>query len=113
MPLSQENEFQNLKSDRYWPDDGAEDFGDLTVELENEDPFDDYLVREFMVKPNHGEEGSEMKVLQYHYMGWPDHGVPVSSKALLEIMSSVKNHVKSVQVEGKPSPPIVVHCRFV
>jgi receptor-type tyrosine-protein phosphatase N len=43
---------------------------------------DDYLVRSFYLK--NLKTGETRTVTQFHFLSWPDSGVPLSTKALLE-----------------------------
>ena len=52
----------------------------------------------------HGQ-GSIKEVRQYHFLVWPDHGVPQYATPLLSFQKRVRNYHK-----GKPGP-MVVHCR--
>lgn len=47
---------------------------------------------------------------QYHYLSWPDHGVPVEAHPLLEMMSEIEAERSDKQ---KTKTPMVVHCRYV
>ena len=51
-------------------------------------------------------QGNEERyVKQYHFMGWPDHGVPLHATALLNFRRKVKSEIKLTE------SPCVVHCR--
>lgn len=43
---------------------------------------DDYLVRSFYLK--NLKTGETRTVTQFHFLSWPDHGVPPSTKPLLD-----------------------------
>jgi protein tyrosine phosphatase len=45
---------------------------------------------------------------QFHYTGWPDHGVPDDPSSVLNILEDV--NIKQDHTEG--AGPIVVHCRW-
>ena len=42
-------------------------------------------------------------VLQYHYNGWPDHGVPESPGPILELIDNLP--------QLSPNNPLCIHCR--
>lgn len=43
-------------------------------------------------------------MIQYHYIGWPDHGVPKFSSSLLDFMRRVRSR-------GRQSErPLLIHC---
>jgi receptor-type tyrosine-protein phosphatase kappa len=45
------------------------------------------------------------EVKQFHFTGWPDHGVPYHATGLLSF-------IRRVKLSNPPSAgPIVVHCR--
>lgn len=46
------------------------------------------------------------EVKQFHFTGWPDHGVPYHATGLLSF-------IRRVKMSNPPSAgPIVVHCRY-
>lgn len=96
---------------------------------------DDYLVRSFYLK--NLKTGETRTVTQFHFLSWPDHGVPPNTKPLLDFRRyAVESRISSRQAPSSlvlvaPSPgshfilccrkvnksyrgrscPIVVHCR--
>ena len=44
-----------------------------------------------------------LPVVQYHFLGWPDHGVPKFATSLIEFIRRVRHDYKSDR-------PILVHC---
>ena len=60
-----------------------------------------------MLQLEHGEKANRLKVKQYHYTSWPDHGVP-------DYATSVLTFHRRVIAQHKASRgPILVHCRYV
>ena len=52
--------------------------------------------------------GSKAKtVKQYHFISWPDHGVPVKYHVFLEFLQVIMNDYNSID-----GGVIVVHCRY-
>ena len=54
---------------------------------------------------------------QFHFLAWPDYGVPDSGSAVLsllhnvqEVQSNSKRHAKDMSKVPSHGPPIVVHC---
>ena len=48
-------------------------------------------------------------MFQYHFMTWPDYGVPGDPGSVLDFLNIVNAKQESIQGAG----PIVVHCRYV
>ncbi|XP_062577396.1 receptor-type tyrosine-protein phosphatase N2-like [Saccostrea cucullata] len=88
---------------RYWPEEGSDLYHIYEVHLVSEHIWcDDYLVRSFYLKNLQTNE--TRTVTQFHYLTWPDLGVPKSIKALLDFRRKVNKSYR-----GR-SCPIVVHC---
>lgn len=87
----------------YWPEEGSELYHIYEVHLVSEHIWcDDYLVRSFYLK--NLKTGETRTVTQFHFMSWPESGVPSSTKPLLEFRRKVNKSFR-----GR-SCPIVVHC---
>ncbi|XP_021701722.1 receptor-type tyrosine-protein phosphatase-like N isoform X2 [Aedes aegypti] len=87
---------------RYWPEEGAEVYHIYEVHLVSEHIWcDDYLVRSFYLK--NLRTGETRTVTQFHFLSWPQGGVPMSAKALLDFRRKVNKSYR-----GR-SCPIVVH----
>lgn len=88
---------------QYWPERGSELYHTYEVHLVSEHLWsDEYLVRSFYLK--NIRTGETRTVTQFHFMSWPEDGVPSSTKALLEFRRKINKSYK-----GR-SCPIVVHC---
>ncbi|CAH0721800.1 unnamed protein product, partial [Brenthis ino] len=88
---------------RYWPEEGSELYHIYEVHLVSQHIWcDDYLVRSFYLKNQ--RTGETRTVTQFHFLSWPENGVPSSTKALLEFRRKVNKSYR-----GR-SCPIVVHC---
>ena len=48
-------------------------------------------------------------VTQYHFIQWPDHGVPVTTSHLMKMHKAAMETQKA----SKTDSPIVVHCRYI
>ncbi|XP_048512163.1 tyrosine-protein phosphatase 99A-like isoform X2 [Athalia rosae] len=98
------------KCDMYWPKEGTETYGHIQVTLMREDIMATYTVRTLHIrhlkvkKKKNGTNMGERTVLQYHYTGWPDHGVPDHP---LPVLSFVR---KSSNANPPDAGPIIVHC---
>nr|CAD7402735.1 unnamed protein product [Timema cristinae] len=101
--LTRLTENGNAMCHRYWPEEGSELYHIYEVHLVSEHIWcDDYLVRSFYLK--NLKTGETRTVTQFHFLSWPDGGVPRSTKALLEFRRKVNKSYR-----GR-SCPIVVHC---
>ncbi|XP_074595104.1 tyrosine phosphatase IA-2 [Brevipalpus obovatus] len=90
-------------SARYWPEEGSASYGSFEVHLVSEHIWcDDYLVRSFFLKNT--KSGETRTVTQFHYLSWPENGVPPNPRSLLEFRRKVNKSFR-----GR-SCPIVVHC---
>lgn len=88
---------------RYWPGEGSELYYIYEVHLVSEHIWcDDYLVRSFYLK--NLRTGETRTVTQFHFLSWPENGVPHSMKALLEFRRKVNKSYR-----GR-SCPIIIHC---
>merc|ERR1719262_1948609 len=88
---------------RYWPEEGSEQYHIFEVHLVSEHVWcEDYLVRSVYLKNT--RTGETRTVTQFHFRSWPAHGVPSSTKSLLEFRRKVNKSYR-----GR-SCPIVVHC---
>ncbi|XP_022079899.1 receptor-type tyrosine-protein phosphatase N2-like [Acanthaster planci] len=87
----------------YWPSEGGTRYHFYEVHLVSEHVWcDDYLVRSFYLKNTETQE--TRTVTQFHFLTWPENGIPPSPKALLEFRRKVNKSYR-----GKACP-IVVHC---
>ncbi|KAK7452243.1 hypothetical protein BaRGS_00039754 [Batillaria attramentaria] len=89
------------KCEQYWPASGkSQTCGHVTVRAFEEQERADYVIRSFLLKAK-GSSG-ERQVTQYHYMAWPDHGVPLAA-SLVDYWRYVKGRTTS-------TVPLLVHC---
>ncbi|XP_014607845.1 PREDICTED: tyrosine-protein phosphatase 99A isoform X5 [Polistes canadensis] len=98
------------KCDMYWPKEGTETYGYIQVTLVKEDIMATYTIRTLQIrhlkikKKKNGTNMGERTIWQYHYTGWPDHGVPDHP---LPVLSFIR---KSSNANPPDAGPIVVHC---
>ncbi|XP_070545308.1 receptor-type tyrosine-protein phosphatase gamma-like isoform X2 [Ptychodera flava] len=90
------------KCEQYWPSEGTEEYGSIEVTLEDTNNLAAYTLRRFTIKVR--GQHRERTVYQYHYIAWPDHGIPEDS---LPVISFVK---KSSAANPSDAGPIIVHC---
>uniref|UniRef100_A0A336K3A9 protein-tyrosine-phosphatase n=1 Tax=Culicoides sonorensis TaxID=179676 RepID=A0A336K3A9_CULSO len=95
------------KCDMYWPRDGTQVYGVISVTFLEENVLATYTVRTFSLKhlKLKKKKGivSDKKVFQYHYTNWPDHG----TSDPLPVLNFIK---KSSSANSSNTGPIVVHC---
>ncbi|XP_029446886.1 receptor-type tyrosine-protein phosphatase mu isoform X9 [Rhinatrema bivittatum] len=94
-------EVGRVKCCKYWPDD-TEIYKDVKVTLIETELLAEYVIRTFAVEKRGAHEIREIR--QFHFTGWPDHGVPYHATGLLGFVRQVKS--KSPPNAG----PLVVHC---
>ncbi|XP_070193371.1 receptor-type tyrosine-protein phosphatase kappa-like isoform X2 [Littorina saxatilis] len=93
------------KCELYWPEEESttETYGPVTVTTTHIQQRDNFCIRSFTVTRD-GDGGRESrKVTQYHYVSWPDHGVP-STTSLVRFWRYVTRETKH------DSAPLLVHC---
>ncbi|CAD5125972.1 DgyrCDS14153 [Dimorphilus gyrociliatus] len=96
------NEIENgrEKCACYWPDSNFKLFGDMSIMLHQEERNAVSIFRIFHVTKGHESRA----VRQFHYVAWPDHGVPVSGEGLLQISMAVNSWLPT------DTAPVLVHC---
>uniref|UniRef100_A0A3P8UBZ2 protein-tyrosine-phosphatase n=1 Tax=Amphiprion percula TaxID=161767 RepID=A0A3P8UBZ2_AMPPE len=94
-------EVGRVKCCKYWPDD-TEIYRDIKVTLIETELLSEYVIRTFAVEKRGAHEIREIR--QFHFTGWPDHGVPYHATGLLGFIRRVKS--KTLTSAG----PMVVHC---
>jgi len=100
--LTNEVENRKLKCDRYWPDvDCPLSCYPFKVVLDSQNDTDELTTRKLTLHNLIDEETRDIH--HFQYTAWPDHGLPVSTHAFLELA-----HVADTANETKG--PIVVHC---
>lgn len=103
--LTNLQEKNKLKCHKYWPDDCTE-YGDIIVTLVRNEPFADYTIRTFKLElaGQQKNSGEIREVRQFHFTGWPDHGVPLYPTTILNFRKKVR--LDTIPDEG----PAIVHC---
>ncbi|KPP77246.1 hypothetical protein Z043_103351 [Scleropages formosus] len=94
-------EVGRVKCCKYWPDD-TEIYRDMKVTLIETQLLSEYVIRTFAVEKRGAHEIREIR--QFHFTGWPDHGVPYHATGLLGFVRRVK--AKTPANAG----PMVIHC---
>ncbi|XP_050401085.2 receptor-type tyrosine-protein phosphatase epsilon [Patella vulgata] len=97
--LTNTREMGKLKCEQYWPEEGCERFGGITLTLQEETVRADFTIRHiFMIK-----DGVKHEFHHFHYTSWPDHDVPNASD-LLDFLYMVNKHKPNSNI------PQIVHC---
>ncbi|CAI8021857.1 Receptor-type tyrosine-protein phosphatase alpha [Geodia barretti] len=92
-----------IKCQRYWPQTGRCNFGPFEVTLTDEQIFADYTTRRLEAQLE-GGSGHPLKVAQFHFTAWPDHGVPDYATPLLAF------HRRVIKEHNPRKRPLMVHC---
>eukprot|EP00731_Ephydatia_muelleri_P018888 Em0011g928a len=90
-----------VKCQQYWAESGHQKYGPFSVAITEQKDFADYVIRVFEVTLS---GSAARKVTQFHFTGWPDHGVPEYATSLLAFHRKVKS-----QHDGSKGP-ILAHC---
>ncbi|XP_070257923.1 receptor-type tyrosine-protein phosphatase H isoform X3 [Myotis yumanensis] len=98
-------ELGRVKCEHYWPLDAQPcTHGHLQVTLEGEKVMENWTVRD--LKLRHTQEQKTLSVRQFHYVAWPDHGVPHSPDPLLAFWKVLRQWLDKTPQGGPP----IVHC---
>ncbi|KAF1647827.1 Receptor-type tyrosine-protein phosphatase kappa, partial [Aptenodytes patagonicus] len=95
-------EQNKTKCEQYWPEQ-EQVYGDFTVTLSNTRTTTGLVTRIFCLQ----KAGCALPrvVQQFHYLLWPDHGVPRNPAQLLCLVEVVNKRVLEVT-----AGPVLVHC---
>ncbi|XP_005162238.3 tyrosine-protein phosphatase non-receptor type 22 isoform X3 [Danio rerio] len=100
--VCREFEMGRKKCERYWPESKGDVFvcEAFTILYESDENKGDYLTR--TLKVTFKQESRRLK--QLHYVNWPDHGVPDSIPAILELLQEMRIYQDNEEI------PICIHC---
>ncbi|XP_006901943.1 PREDICTED: receptor-type tyrosine-protein phosphatase H [Elephantulus edwardii] len=94
-----------VKCEHYWPLDSQPcTHGHLQVTLVDEEVTEDWTIRN--LKVFNMDEQKTLSVRQFHYVAWPDHGVPHSPDPLLAFWKVLRKWLDQKVGDG----PAIVHC---
>ena len=97
-----------VKCEQYWYDDYIpHTFGEIVVTLVKVEPYANFIVRTFELSQVGSTEDKRL-VCQYHFLAWPEHGVPGDPLTLLEFHMNVRSRISN-RVSSDNSP-LLVHC---
>ncbi|XP_056413215.1 receptor-type tyrosine-protein phosphatase U isoform X2 [Hyla sarda] len=94
-------EVGRVKCSKYWPDT-TETYGDIRITLLNTETLSEYTVRTLALERRGYTARHEVK--QFHFLSWPEHGVPFHATGLLAFIRRVKSSTPP------DAGPVVVHC---
>ncbi|XP_056588790.1 tyrosine-protein phosphatase non-receptor type 22 [Triplophysa dalaica] len=97
-----EFEMGRKKCERYWPESKEDVFAcePFTIQYESDENKGEYITR--TLKVTYKKESRSMK--QLHFVNWPDHGVPDSIPAILQLLQDMRIYQDHEDV------PICIHC---
>ncbi|XP_042569719.1 tyrosine-protein phosphatase non-receptor type 22-like isoform X2 [Cyprinus carpio] len=97
-----EFEMGRKKCERYWPESKNDVFvcEPFTIYYESDENKGEYLTR--TLKVTFKQVSRTLK--QLHYVNWPDHGVPDSIPAILELLQDMRIYQDHDEI------PICIHC---
>lgn len=101
--LTRLEEKGRVKCAQYWPNNGNLALKDILITNTDIQDFPDHVVRTFHVTRT--GQAIERNIRQFHFIAWPDFGVPDDPTALLAFIRKVNNWR-----EMTPSGPAVIHC---
>ena len=119
--------YHQVKCEKYWPEETGM-YGDIKVTVKKTRTFADYVTRTFILEkvinidikielcdlyvemnvkyqPLSTQGNEHHAAQQFHFMSWPDYGVPLYPTQIL----TFRGHFKSYH-ETKTGPA-VIHCR--
>ncbi|XP_071501785.1 receptor-type tyrosine-protein phosphatase T-like [Diadema antillarum] len=93
---------------RYWPQESLSiTIGKLSISSYKEHTYFDRVIRELVVQK--GRDGEKRTITQFHYLSWPDMGVPEYYTTLLDFVEAVLHHHATMSPADR-TRPMLVHC---
>lgn len=105
MMACREVEAGKKKCAQYWVEEGAENghFGNYEVAcIREEELADDCIERHLQLITSNGIQD----VYQYHYTGWPDHGIPDD----IDVILAMIKRMRDIRTNDPNHAAVVVHC---
>ncbi|KAI6650928.1 Tyrosine-protein phosphatase non-receptor type 11-like isoform X2 [Oopsacas minuta] len=97
------------KCARYWTEkDTTRTFKNIMVTCTHEKKYISHVVRELRATKEGDPE--ERIIYYFHFVSWPDHGIPNDAGNVLSFLSEVNKRQEHFRSEGNSPGPIVVHC---
>jgi len=92
-----------IKCAQYWPLAGSVTYGSFQIYVSESTQLPDYNITVLNII-NSKEPGKDMFIRHFHFLRWPDFGVPNSPDALLSFIRKVNDNTPP------DGGPVVVHC---
>ncbi|XP_075568546.1 receptor-type tyrosine-protein phosphatase eta [Pelecanus crispus] len=92
------------KCEQYWPDKQSKSYGDITVTIVSEIVLPEWTIRDFTIQKSNASESHTVR--QFHFMSWPDHGVPETTDLLINFRHLVHEYSSQNPIDS----PTLVHC---
>ena len=102
-------ESNRIKCALYWPED-TQNYGRIRVRKVEESQFCDYIIRKFSIQRIQVRSGDSetRQITQFHFVAWPDHGVPLFPIAMIQFVKLVRSYIN--QNGDETGAPDLVHC---
>jgi len=103
------------KCEQYWPEriglymtcrGGSNIFYKITLKEETYDENDRFVVRQFELEKTEDSDSTSRTVTQFHYIAWPDFGVPETTQDFGDFFHLLIQH----NCFSSPSHPSIIHC---
>ncbi|XP_042571862.1 receptor-type tyrosine-protein phosphatase eta-like, partial [Cyprinus carpio] len=100
--LTKCNELGQVKCEKYWPSN-TKHYHNISVTTTSEIELESWTIREFRIKNVKTAESRYIR--QFHFMAWPDHGVPQTTDILIDFRHLVRGNMEQYSCHS----PTVVH----
>ncbi|XP_023948679.2 tyrosine-protein phosphatase corkscrew [Bicyclus anynana] len=105
---TKEIERGKVKCERYWPElNKTEVIDKYSILNESESATQDYTLRRFIV--TNTDLSAQRTIYHFHFVAWPDHGVPSEPDRVLNILLDVNCRLQQI-MSGPDAPRQVVVC---
>lgn len=102
--LTKLKELTREKCHQYWPNERSQRYLYYVVDPITEYNMPQYILREFKVTD--ARDGQSRTIRQFHFVDWPEQGVPKVGEGFIEFIGQVHKTKEQFGQEG----PITVHC---
>ncbi|XP_051875694.1 receptor-type tyrosine-protein phosphatase alpha-like isoform X2 [Pristis pectinata] len=103
--LTRISEQGKCKCERYWPKEASQTFGEFTITRvsEKSPSTKDFSIRTLQLHKAGSAPGSSRQIQHFHYLQWPDHGVPRNPIGIYRLL-------KAINQTNRHTGPLVIHC---